>query len=305
MIINDLTDARILAELRNRLSFVDTARALKLPAATLSRRVAGMEQRAGLRLFERSSRVVRITEAGLVAANHALQLLSEAETVDLRLDNLRDKPSGTIRISAPVIFGQAIFGSVVTDFLNRYPDCDLDIALSDRRVDLVEENVDVVVRIGPPENDDLIARSLGTAHAGLYQSALAVNEQSMPTTVDGLRDFRLGLLHAGFGQTPELGLTSETGEGRKVAITPKLVCMNPWLLKAAALSSDMIVVLPDIVAQADVDEGRLQRVLPRWFARRVPVHLAFTSRRLMRPAVRAFVDYAVSVIPAELLRARK
>ncbi|MEM8691966.1 MAG: LysR family transcriptional regulator [Pseudomonadota bacterium] len=296
MIIADLIDARILTELHKTGSFAGAARALRLPSTTVSRRVARMEDRTGLRLFERTSRRVQITEAGEVAARHAAQMLVEAETAEVSLDHLRGKPSGIVAVSTPVIFGQSILAPVAAQFLKQYPDCALEIDLSDQHVNLIEDRFDVVVRIGPPESEEIIAKHLGVVFAGLYRAASAPK----PQNVKDLREAPLGLLHPGAAPTPELHLTSVKGAEKTLAASPALVAMNPWLLRDAAIESDLIVVLPDIVAAPAVTEGQLVRVLPDWYARRAPVHLAFTSRRFMRPAVRAFVDHAFATIPPRL-----
>lgn len=296
MILSDLTDARILTTLRGTGSFAGTARALRLPTTTVSRRIAKMEERAGLRLFERSTRQVCITEAGEVAADHAAQMLQEAEAAELSIDHLRGAPAGRVALSTPVIFGQALLASVASGFLQAYPDCTLEIDLSDRHVDLIEERFDVVIRVGPPENDEIIVKPLGVVYANLYRAA----DLPAPEDPASLAKLPIGVLHAGFGPSPTLQLTSAQGRDTTLRVSPALVTMNPWLLREAALNSEMVVVLPDIVAAPAVEEGRLHRVLPDWHARRAPVHLAFTSRRLMRPAVRAFVDYAFEAIPPKL-----
>lgn len=292
MIIDDLIDARILVELGNRLSFAAVGQALRMPPATVSRRVMRMEARAGLRLFERTTRSVAITQAGALAAEHAARILSEAEAIDVSVASLRETAVGTVRLTTPVIFGQALLGPVAVDFLQDYPLCDLEIDLSDRHADLVDENYDVAIRIGPPADDTLIARSLGLARAALYRrSGLD------PVAIDALEGMPLGLLHSGDRSKPSLALVSETGEKRHFTVRPRIVCMNPWLLREAALSSDLVVVLPEMVGAPDVAAGRLMPVAPSWLARRVPIHIAFPSRRLMRPAVRAFIDLAAKRVP--------
>lgn len=298
MIIDDLTDAMILAEVRKRLSFIEAARHLKLPAATLSRRVAKMEERAGLKLFERTTRAVGTTPAGVIAAERAERMLGEAEALDLAVEELREAPAGVVRLSTPVIFGQAILGPVVARFLTAHPSCSLDVELSDRHVNLVEEAVDVVLRVGPTVDDALLVKPMGLVHAGLY-GALGDDEVG-PQVIDDLADWPVGLLHRGHAETPQLALTNAADECCIIPLTPRLICLNPWLLLEAALSGGLIVVLPDLVAAPHVAEGRLRRVLPDWLARRVPVHLAFTSRRLMRPAVRAFIDFSADTIPTLL-----
>lgn len=244
MIIADLTDARILAELRRQGTFAGAARALRLPTTTVSRRVAKMEERAGLRFYERTSRSVRITEAGEVATVHAAEMLGQAQAAELTLDSLREKPVGCVAISTPVIFGQAILAPVVASFLARYSDCALDVDLSDRHIDLIEDRFDAVIRIGPPVDDRLIAKPLGVVFAGLY----AAPGTPLPDCPEDLSALPLGLLHPGTAQAPVLTLGTRAGRELSVEIAPRLVTMNPWLLMDVALAGGLISVLPEIVA---------------------------------------------------------
>lgn len=255
-----------------------------------------IESRAGVKLFERSTRAVRTTEAGLLAAEHAARMLEEANAATLSLEAMREAPSGLVRLTAPVIFGQAMLGLVASKFLRRFPGCSLDVDLSDRQVDLIDETFDVAVRVGPVSDNLLIARQVGDASAGLYRAA-GCGEIGEPEALAGLP---LGLLHPGNAAKPFLDLTSTARETRRIAVTAKLVCMNPWLLLDVARKTDIVVVLPCMVAAEDVRQGRLVRVVPGWYARLVPVRLVYTSRRFVRPAVRAFVDIAIPAIQARL-----
>ncbi len=301
MIIDDLTDARILVELRRRLSYAGAARALKLPAATISRRVMKMEERANILLFERSTRAVSITDAGQLAAQHAERILNEAEAVDHSIEGLRTKPVGVVRLSSPVIFGQAILGLVTAEFLQKYPDCRLDIELTDHQVDLIEDSIDVAIRVGPIVDESLRAKPLGTVYASLYRRATGKPAQ---VTIENLDCFALGLLHADSSPMAQLKLVSDNDIEHSIPVKPHLVCLNPWLLMEAALNQDLIVVLPNIVAEKNVEKGLLERVLPDTHVRRVPIQLVFPSRRLMRPALRRFIDLAAEVIP-EMLKDQK
>ena len=297
MIIDDLTDARILVELRRRLSYAGAARALNLPAATVSRRVMKMEARADILLFERSTRAVSITDAGQLAAEHAERILDEAETADHSIEGLRTKPVGVVRLSSPVIFGQAMLGLVTSEFLQKYPDCRLDIELTDRQVDLIEDSIDVAIRVGPIVDESLRAKPLGTVYASLYRRTISKQAQ---VTIENLDCFALGLLHAGSGATARLKLISDNNNEHSISVKPHIVCLNPWLLMETALHKDLIVVLPNIVAKKNVEKGLLERVLPSTHVRQVPIQLVFPSRRLMRPALRGFINLAAKIIPTML-----
>ena len=292
MIIEDLADARILVELHNRLSFSETAKALSIPPATVSRRLMRIERRAGLRLFDRTTRSVKPTEAGVLAVNHASRMVSEVEAVELSLSSMRDTPVGTVRMTTPSIFGQALLASVVTTFLQEYPNCDLQIDLSDAHANLVEEGYDAAIRIGPVVDETLVAKPVGNVRAALYRrsNAPAIGLQQ-------LKDAPLALLHRGQRPEPSLRLVSAENEKRLLEVKPRLVCMNPWLLRDAALASDVVAVLPELVAAPEILDGRLVRVAPGWFARHVQVNVVYQSQRLMRPAVRAFIEIATDQIP--------
>lgn len=292
MIIEDVADARILVELHNRLSFVEAARALGIPAATVSRRLMRMEDRAGLRLFDRTTRSVNPTEAGVLAVNHADRMISEVEAVEFSLSSMRDVPVGTVRITTPSIFGQALLGPIVTKFLEEYTDCNLQIDLSDAHTNLVEEGYDAAIRIGPVIDESLIARPVGEARAALYRRS----DAAVPT-LDSLQDAPFALLHRGERPEPSLQLVSDNGEKRLLTVQPRLVCMNPWLIRDAALSTDVVAVLPELIAAHERWNGRLKRVAPGWFARHVPVNVVYQSQRLMRPAVRAFIEVSTEQIP--------
>ncbi len=292
MIIEDLTDARILVELHNRLSFSDAAKALGIPPATVSRRLMRIENRAGLRLFDRTTRSVSPTEAGILAVNHAARMISEVEAVDLSLSSMRDAPVGTVRITTPSIFGQALLAPIVAAFLDAYSECDLQIDLSDGHTNLVEDGYDAAIRIGPVIDESLVAKPVGKVRAALYRRT-----EAPAASLETLQDNPLALLHRGDRSGPSLRLASTEGEQRLIAVKPRLICMNPWLLRDVALSTDVVAVLPELIAAPEVRNGQLARIAPGWFARHVEVHMIYQSQRLMRPAVRAFIGLATQHIP--------
>ncbi|WP_119165921.1 LysR substrate-binding domain-containing protein [Algihabitans albus] len=295
MIIGDLLDARILVELRNRLSFAEAARSLNLPPATLSRRVARIEEQAGLRLFERTTRSVSVTAAGTVTVAHAERMIAEADAIAVSLDALRDTPVGRVRVSAPVILGQTLLGPIVAEFLRANPRCDLTLDLENRQVDLIEENFDVAIRVGHPGHGDLVARVIGHVEAALYRAARSISADGQTgetPTLKSLEGAAFGLLRSDDTRRPELTLVTPEGKQHRLSVLPQLVCLNPDILRNAALASDLTVVLPRMSVESDLKQGRLERLVAPWLAVRTPVHAVFTSRRLMRPAVRAFIELA-------------
>jgi DNA-binding transcriptional LysR family regulator len=250
-----------------------------------------------LRLFERTTRSVTATPAGALVIAHAERLLLEASAMDDSIAAMHEDAAGTVRLSTPAIFGQALLGPIISRFLRCYPKCDLQIDLTDRQLDLVEERLDLAIRIGPTVDDSLVARPFGSVRAGLYRRA------GLPSPpLQDLEQEAFGLLAVADPARPSLKLASDTGERRDLLVKARIVCLNPWLLREAALGSELIVVLPEIVAAPALHAGHLARVAPGWTARDVPIALVFPSRRPLRPAVRGFLEGALEVGP-QLLEA--
>lgn len=261
-----------------------------------------MEGRAGLLLFERSTRAVSIAAAGELAEIHAERIIAEVKAAESSIEGLRGSATGTVRLTTPVMFGQALLGPPAGAFVERFPACDLAVELTDRQLDLIADGYDVAIRVGPVVDESLKSRLLGHGRASLYRRKGSNSHGvALPANPHQLTDHPLALLHPGPGPKPSLSLTSsETAEVLSLAVEPRLVCMNPWLPLQASLVSDIVVVLPDIVAKQPLAAGKLETVLPGWFDRQVPINIVFPSRRLLRPAVRSFIDLAIEMIPPSL-----
>lgn len=298
MIFDDLMDARLLVEAAKRLGFAEAGRRLGMPAATASRRIARLEDAAGVRLFERTTRKASLTEAGALLVRHAERMLVEAETASAALEAMTSAPQGEVRVAAPVVLGQALLGPVVARFLDAYPDCDVSLDLTNRQVDLIEEGVDVAIRVRDPGDADLIARKLGVASTGLFMGAAS---QARPASEPAdLTDRPVGLAQPEGAPRDRLVLTDQTDAPHTLPIKCRYWTPNPWAMADVLLSSDLVGLLPRIVAEPFVQSGKLQPVLPEYSGPSVEVFAVFASRRLMRPAVRAFIDQLSDMLPERL-----
>ena len=293
-----LSDARLLVAVSENPSFAEAGRRLGLPPATVTRRIAAMEAAAGLKLFERSTRSVRHTDAGEIMVDHARLLLEAAESAEMSIETLRDTPRGRIRVTAPVILGQSLLGPIAGTFLKKHPDCDVFLDLSNNRVDLVADGFDLAIRVGPVGDGDLVARKLGTASAALYRSNQTINAPL--SDLAGLEGLPVGLLRSADRTRRVLRLRDSAGQGYDVTVAPRLVTLNPFVVSAVALATDLVVVLPRMVAYPHVIAGRLRCELPVYAAQQSDVATVFPSRRLMRPAVRAFIDHVAAELPGKL-----
>lgn len=301
MIIKDILDARILVEIGAQLSFSRAARTLGVPAATLSRRIAEMERLGGLRLFERTTRAVTVTDAGEIVLAHAGRILAEIDEIGRSLEERRNSPVGQIRVSAPNILGQHTLGPILAQFLTQYPGCDVVLDLSNRRVDLVEERFDFVIRVGKLSNTDFVARPLGDVSAGLYQRRGATQDKGRAFRVPAdLENCDAGLLRSDEVRRSVLRLTHEQADDQDCAVHARLIALNPWLLADAALGSDLVVVLPRFVGDELVASGGLEAVLEGWSAVVAPVNILYPSKRHLRPATRALIDFITERLPREM-----
>jgi DNA-binding transcriptional LysR family regulator len=293
----DLNDYAYFAEVVAHGGFAAAGRALREPKSKLSRRVAGLEDRLGLRLIERSSRRFRVTETGQAFYERCRAILAEAEQADALVVRVQAEPYGRIRFSCPTGMLQPISG-LISSFLIRYPKVRLQLVATDRAVDLIEERIDVALRVRGSLTSDaaLTMRSLGRSTRILVASPqlagqIASIEQlgAVPALItdDAADDFEWHL---------------ETEDGRKqiVRVAPRMGCEDMATVRDAAVAGLGVAILPDHVCREALDAGRLVRVLPEWRGMQGIVHLVFTTRRGLSPAVRALIDHLAAGFPRDV-----
>ncbi|MEO1223019.1 MAG: LysR substrate-binding domain-containing protein [Pseudomonadota bacterium] len=296
-IFDDLRDVRAFVEVAAQASFSRAAKQLGEPRATVSRRIARLEDRAGVRLFERTTRTVQITQPGEMLLQHAQRILDEIEGARVAVETLAAEPSGRLRITAPIIFGQAVLGPVIAAFVRRYPQATLFLDLTNQRVDLVESGFDVAFRLGPLSSSTLIATRLTQVEAALYCSPAGGLDRYLhaeaPADIEDASLLRLGMIDQ---NVDWLSLTDRNGHSTTVRVRTRLISSEPRTLLDSARAGLGLAILPTFVGDPLVASGDLGRILPNWAASRSDVYLVTPSARHMRPVVRAFLDFAVARI---------
>lgn len=271
--------------------FGAAARATGVPQATLSRRVAALEERVGARLLQRTTRRASLTPAGRRYHEHGRRIAEEVAAAQAAAAQLRAEPGGPLRITAPVVLGQSFLGTILAEFTRLYPAVVATVDLTGRRVDLIEEGYDVALRAGVLPSSTLVARRLGVGKAGLYASPeylAAHGEPDEPHALAGRRT-----LHNRSGEGAVVWrLDASGGRAEEVALTPAVRSNDVAVLADLALAGAGIARLPTFAAAAHVRLGRLRPVLPDWTAERVELHAVYPSHKGLAPAVRAFVDLA-------------
>lgn len=294
----DLNDLFYFAKVVAHGGFAAAGRALREPKSKLSRRIAGLEARLGVRLIERSSRRFRVTDVGRSFYERCTAMLAEAERAEALVAEAQSEPHGLIRMSCPTGLVEPIT-ALVTQFLAQYPKVRLQLIALDRPVDLIEERIDVALRVRTSLDGDasLTMRSLGNSVRILVASPQLANRISI---VDDL------------ATQPTLSTTDDQGEvnwfletddGRTHTLRhePRIGCADFSAVRAAALAGLGVALLPDHTCRQALAEGKLVRVLPAWRGMKGLVHLVFTTRRGLPPAVRKFIDGLAAGFPKDAL----
>lgn len=292
--MDTLTSLRVFSVVAELRSFAAAAKRLNLSPAMASKHVMNLESRLGNRLLNRSSRRVSLTEVGALYCTQALHLLNGLDEVEAAIGNVTQTPRGTLRLSAPVWTASPSFTSLLAEYGRRYPDVCLDMDLSGRIVNLVDEGLDLALRATAPERLDpgLVARPLTQIEFCLMASPDYLRRAGCPRELSDLNGHAL-LRYSGMGGNEGVVLG---GPDDRQTVTFRTVMQseNETLLHLAALQGMGLVFLPTWMVQADVTAGRLQIVLPGALNFTLTLHAVYPSRKFLSPKVRTFIDFIAS-----------
>lgn len=275
--------------------FAPAGRELGIPKSKLSRRIALLEERLGVRLIQRSSRRFHVTDIGRVYLRHCKAMLVEAEAAQQAIDAIHSEPCGLIRMSCPTTLLHVHVSPMLNRFMTRYPQVQLQLDATNRRVDVLGEGLDLAIRVRPPplEDSDLVLRVLSArgqclvASPELLRAHAPVHSPDDLTALPSLARGRPEETHRWDLQGPDEAQAS-------IRHTPRLITTDMLSLRSAALAGLGIVQLPHLMVHEQLQNGALQQVLPTWEPRAEIIHAVFPSRRGMLPAVRALIDHLAS-----------
>ncbi len=293
--MQDLNDLYYFAQVVEYCGFSPAGRALGIPKSKLSRRIRALEASLGVRLLQRSTRHVSVTEVGQAYYQHCRAMLVEAEAAQEAIDSRRAEPCGTVRLSCPVALLEAQVGEFLSAFLQAYPGVRIEVEATDRRVDVIEERMDIALRVRPPplEDSDLVLRVLAERAQCLVASPQLLATEGTPRVPADLPT----LPSLALGQPQQRYVWRLIGPNRaeaRIEHEPRLVTRNMTLLQQAAAAGNGVVQLPVMMARSAIAEGHLQPVLPGWAPPREIIHAVIPSRRGLLPGVRALLDDLVA-----------
>jgi DNA-binding transcriptional LysR family regulator len=289
--MQDLNDLFYFAKVVEAGGFAAAGRQLGIPKSRLSRRIAELEERLGARLLQRTTRKLAITDVGERYYRHCQAMLLEAEQADEAVASLTSEPRGRVRVSCPVAV--AGFADIVVSFLTAYPLVKLETIVTNRRVDLVNEGIDVALRVRTADDEDpsLIVRRLQPAIAYLVCAPDLLGGHSIHDPEDLAKLPALGAPDA--DRKVRYRLVSGDGEAREVALEPRLAVDDFGVRKAASLAGLGLTMLPRGYCEDELASGQLIRILPGWTLPGGYLQVAYLHRRGMLPAVRAWIDHLV------------
>ena len=295
--MQDLNDLFYFAEVVERGSFTAAGKSLGIPKSRLSRRIALLEERLGVRLLQRTTRQISLTSAGERYLTFCRAMAASARAADDAMHQLKAEPTGPVVVSCPVAIAQQMLAPILPEFMDAFPQVAIRLLVTNRRIDLIKEGVDLAVRVRAKLDTDaeFIVRRLGSGSSALVASPDYVRRHGQPDAPPALADHRT----LTFSDEPDTRwtLSNRRGEQHIVSITPQLASNDFIVLTEAAIRGHGIALLPDVAIREALRTGKLVKVLPQWHTGSGIVHCIYPSRRGMVPAVRSFLDFLSDRLP--------
>lgn len=292
--LSDLDDFYCFALVVEHGGFSAAERATDIPKSKLSRRVYNLEERLGVRLIQRSSRHFAVTEIGMNVYRHAQVMMNAAQAAHDLVDHLSVEPRGVIKVSLPVSIAQNEITKVLPGFLKKYPEIKVQLLVSNRRVDVINEGIDIALRVRSNLDDDpsLILRKFELIEQHLFASQAYLNEfGELKQPEDLTMHHILSMVDEHLDQ--QITVHDNQNHQKKIKVNPVVMGSDLMMLAQLARQNCGIALLPDSIAQDYIKTGELVRVLPDWKAPHGIFHAVYPSRRGQLPAVRVFIDYLV------------
>ena len=275
-------------------SFSAAARVLNMPKTTVSAKVAALEKRLGVNLIQRTTRKLRVTEAGEKYFHHCAIAVREVELGEAALQSIQEKPSGLLKITAPVDIGHTVLPGIARAYVEKYPDTQVDIVVTNRVVDVVGEGFDLAIRTGRLKDSPLIARRFFDVRVSLWASPAYLETVDRITHPKHLVKVRF----VGLSMTKAQRLIKGTTEA-ELLFAGRINTDDFETVKALVLLDEGIGALPDFLAADAVAAGRLQPVLPEWKLGLTGVfYFVYAGRKYVSSKVQAFIETAIQMRPS-------
>jgi DNA-binding transcriptional LysR family regulator len=287
--MHDLNDVKFFVAVAENQGFSAAARMLNLPKSSVSRRITNLEARLGVRLIERSTRSLRLTEVGTSFYERCRAILADLDAAEREVAIRRGEPAGLVRMSCPTGLAQFVLAKILPDFLTRYPKVRLQVLATNRAMDLVDDNIDIAIRArARPADEAVMMRMLYRGKLIFVGSPTFASRHQV--RVDDLPSFPF----LSFLEEPRLQIYALRGPNAATTTAtfdPILRSSDFTVVLKAAIAGLGIALLPAEIAEDDIQSKRLIQILPDWQSEEIAVHLVFATNRGIVPAVRVLIDY--------------
>jgi DNA-binding transcriptional LysR family regulator len=288
MAIDRMKDISVFVHVAEAKSFTAAAERIGLSRSAVGKSIVRLEDRLGVRLLQRTTRSVSLTGEGAAFHERCVRLLADLDEAEMAMLSHSQAPRGRLRLDLPVSFGRLHVLPILNDFMRKWPEISVSASFGDRYVDLIDEGVDLAIRIGGSEDSRLMTRLLAPHRLVTCASPSYFASRSPPQTIEQLTDHScLAFVHGG---RPVEWRFSENGQSRSVAINGRFAATNAEALRDATLAGYGIARLATFLISDDLRAGRLVPVLERVDADGPPIRAVYPSSRHLSPKVRTFID---------------
>lgn len=294
----DLNEISVFIQVVQEGSFSKAAKKLGMPNSTVSSKVSSLERRLATTLIQRTTRQLKVTQAGQAFFEKCSLGLQEIQNAEREVASTQLGPHGLIRVTAPVELGCKVLPPVLSRYISNFPSVQVKLELSDDVTDLISNNFDVALRIGKLEDSSLVARKVGDIQYGLFATPEYLKMNGRPKHPRELKQHSCLAFNPGgsaFG-TVEWKLESKSGS-TKISIPHRIEVNNLSALKSLLLLGNGIVFFPAFLIKEEVASGKVIRVLPDWSSTSKPVHMVYPPQKHLPPKLSEFLKQAFEMIP--------
>jgi len=285
-----LNDMLVFSEVVARGGFTAAGDAMGMPKSNVSRTVTRLELALGVQLLERTTRKQTLTEVGRMYYEHCIRIKDELESASASIENLTETPRGNLRVCASVGVGQSLIAQHLAEFARTYPLVKVDLRLTNRRVDLIDEGYDVVIRVGESPDSNLISKYLCSQELHMYAAPRYLKDaEAAPSTPNDLQTHRC-LFMTAVSERSRWQLISADSTC-VVDFEPAFSCDDFQVLLRLAIDGFGVAQLPDYMCKESLEAGQLVRVLDNWSGAKVDFNALVPSRRGITPKIRVFLDH--------------
>ena len=301
--MDDLNDIYFFASVVQHRGFSAAARRIGVEKTRLSRRIAALEKRLGVRLLQRTTRALALTEAGQRFFERCVATVEGAQAAFDSVAELRREPAGLVRLSSPALLAQRCLAHVLPGYMAMHPKVSVFVEATDRTVNVIEERFDIAIRALPAIEDvaGLVAKTLGHSQRVLVVSPAFLDHYGRPEDPADLPKFNtVASIDDIFDNGARWNLTNRGTRTQQIDLKPRLVTSDLRTRLQAAIHGIGIALLPEQVVSTPLKEGLIERVLADWSGAKNILHLVYPTPRGMLPSVRSLIDYLLIHVPAWL-----